>query len=395
VAFPNQELKGQVEALVKGMIRRVPASKVDYQIPHQSYLYSPATNLIPFLESSQGNRAVMGSKMQTQALSLVDREAPYVQVRAPSGKSFEEMMGHIINPSSPVDGTVAKIDKNYIYVRPSRKKESAPRKDKDEELIRVAYNNNFPLASKTYLHHHLSVKAGDKVNEGQFLGDSNFTKDGVLASGKNLRVAYMPYHGMNSNDAVVVSESAAKKLTSERMYKIVIPRNPDLSFKKIRHKVYYGHNYSKDQYNKLDDDGVVESGAQLLPTDPIVVGLRKTQPSADDLILGKLHRSLVKPFREFVQGWDHDNLGEVIDVVKTPKQFALTVKTQEPAVIGDKVSGRFGNKGVISKIIPDDQMIQDEEGNPIDMLLTSAGVVSRINPSQLIEAAVGKVVHKT
>jgi len=390
LAFPNQEIRGTVDAVDRGVVRRVPARKVNYQVPHQSRMYSPTTNLIPFLESAQGNRAVMGSKMQVQALSLVDREEPFVQVATPSGKSFENMIGKIINPYAPVSGVVKKVDDDFIYIRPHEKTAA-----RGPALVKVPYDKNFPLAAKTYLNHDLSVKPGDEVKAGQRLGDSNFTRNGTLALGKNMSVAFMPYYGANSNDAVVVSEAAAKKLTSERMYKIVIPKDPDLTFSANKHKSYYGHNYTKDQYKPIDTDGVVAPGTKLLPGDPVVVGVRKTELSPDDLILGKLHKSLAHPHREFTQGWDHDHEGEVIDVVKTPKRVTLTVKTREPAGIGDKIAGRYGNKGVISEIVPDGQMIQDEAGKPVDVLMTSAGVVSRINPSQIIETAVGKVVEKT
>ena len=396
IAFPNQKLTGKVDALVDGVIRKVPASKVDYQIPHTSLMYSPTTNLVPFMSNIQGNRAIMGSKMQTQAISLVHREAPYVQVEAPNGESFERMMAHTINPVSPVAGKIVKIDDDFIYVRPHTKKTGAvAKKDKDSDLVRIAYNRNFPLASKTHLDHEITVKPGDDVKENQMVAESNFTKDGVLALGKNMRVAFMPYYGANVNDAIAISGSAAKKFTSERMYKVIIPRDPDLTFKKDKHEAYYGHGYTKEQYRKLDNDGVIKPGMIVQPGDPVVVGLRKAPLSADDLILGRLHKSLANPNKEFLQDWGHDHPGEVIDVVKTPKRIAFTIKTQEPATVGDKASGRYGNKGVIAKIVPDDQMVRDEDGNPIDMLLPPSGVVSRVNPGQLLETAIGKVVAKT
>jgi len=391
VAFPGQQLRGQVEALDNGEIKRLAASRVQYQIPHASALYSPATNLVPFLESAQGNRAIMGSKMQVQALSLVGREAPMVQVKSQTGPTFERIMGGVINPVSPVSGVVKKIDKDYIYVQPDGEKTGA----KGNKYVKIPYETNFPLAAKTYLDHKLGVQKGDKVSAGQRLGESNFTDNGVLALGKNLRVGFMAYDGANSNDAVVVSEGGAKKLTSERMYKIVVPRDPDLTFSRDKHRTYYGHGYTKDQYKPIDKEGVIAPGTQINPGDPLVMGLRKTQLTADDVLLGRLHKSLARPFRENVHDWDHDHPGEVVDVVKTPKRIAITVKTREPAGIGDKVAGRYGNKGVISQIVPDDQMVRDEKDRPIDILMTPAGVVSRINPSQIIETAVGKVAEKT
>lgn len=334
VAFPNQELKGTVDALVDGVVRKVPASKVRYQIPHPSVMYSPTTNLIPFMESLRGNRAVMGSKMQTQALSLVDREEPLVQVQSPTGKSFEHHMGTLMNPIAPVGGTVSKVDDEYVYIRPDKQGKTAARGD---DTVKIPYEKYFPLAAKTHLNHDISVKPGDKVVAGQSLGESNFTRNGTLSLGKNMTVAYMPYYGANSNDAVVVSEGAAKKMTSERMYKIIIPRDPDVVFQKDKHRLYYGHAYTKDQYGVADPEGIVRPGTTINTGDPLAFSLRKSQMTADDLLLGRLHKSLVKPFREGSQIWDHDHPGEVVDVIKTPKRIAITVKTQEPLVVGDKL----------------------------------------------------------
>ena len=335
VAFPNQEIKGTVDALVNGVVRQVPASKVQYQIPHPSVLYSPTTNLLPFLESSQGNRAIMGAKHQTQALSLIEREEPYVQVRSQTGKSFEKLMGGVINPVTPVSGTVVKVDKDYVYIKPHKVKLGAT--DKDAGLIKIPYETNFPLAAKTFLHHDITVKEGDEVKAGQHLGESNFTRNGTLALGKNMSVAYMPYHGYNSNDAVVISEGAAKKLTSERMYKIVIPRDPDLTFNKDKHQVYYGNSYLRENYKNVDTEGVIKPGTQVHPGEPVIFSLRKSQLTSDDIMLGRLHKSLARPYRDSTHTWEHDHPGEVIDVVKTPKRITVTVRTKETMGIGDKL----------------------------------------------------------
>jgi DNA-directed RNA polymerase beta subunit len=333
VAFPQQVMKGKISALVNGRIATVQANKAQYQIPHSSVMYGPTSNLIPFMESLQGNRQLMGSKHQTQAISLIDREAPYVQVMSPSGKSFEHVMATIVNPTAPVSGTVEKVDGDYIYIRPNSKIAA----EKKPELVRVSYDSYLPMAAKTYLNHDVTVKAGDSVKAGDILAESNFTKDKTLALGKNLSVAYMPYYGANSNDAVVISSGAAKKLTSERLYKIVLPRDADMVFDRTKHKTYYGHTYGHDYYGGVDDEGVVKPGAKINGGEPVVFGLRKSTLTSDDVLLGRLHKSLVRPFRDATQTWDHDHPGEVIDVVKTPKRIALTIKTQEPMQIGDKL----------------------------------------------------------
>jgi len=565
VAFPHEKRTGKVMAFVNGEVQNVDASKVTHQMLHVSHQYSPATALVPMIHNIQGNRAIMGSKMGTQALPLVAREAPYVQVRSHVGPdvSFETVFGHMVVPVSPVKGTIEKIKDGFIYVRPHGMKpgektsafedyvaasidpDSADFEKvaaSDAGLVKVPYQQHFPFPSKTYLHHTLDVKPGDKVEEGQRLGDSNYTRNGTLALGKNLSVAYMPYYGLNSNDAVVISEGAAKKLTSEHMYREVFPLHSKLTLSKAKHAAYYGSKVTPSQYAKLDETGVIKVGSKVDPKDPLVLGLVKTEIQGADLMLGKISKALVKPFKEVSLLWEHGSPGKVIDVVRTGTQIAILVKTLESMNVGDKLcydemtevltdsgwkrfyavkmddaiatlkegkvefekplayhayatggrmcsvqtpevdlavtahhnmwacrqdsasewqlieaqalaasacawffntgfeevrtasvtpkdmvltenyagpvycltvpsgimyvrregkavwsgnSGRYGNKGVVSKIIPDHEMVQDEAGRPIDVLLTSAGVISRTNPAQVIETAVGKVVEKT
>lgn len=364
VAFANQPLKGQVMAFVNGEVQPVNASRVTHQMHHVSHQFSPATALIPMVHNIQGNRAIMGSKMGTQALPLLAREAPHVQVQSSSGKgvSYETVFGHMVVPTSPVKGTVEKVENGYVYIRPhgSTKKAEAldlsaiydtavrAAGDPDEEafekeaasdagLVKVPYQQHFPFPSKTFLHHTLEVKPGDKVEEGQRLGDSNFTRDGTLALGKNLSVAYIPYHGLNSNDAVVISQSAAKKLTSEHMYREVYGLNSRITLNKAKHRAHYGTKYTASQYNKLDESGVIKVGAKVDPKDPLVVGLVKTELQGTDLMLGRISKSLVKPYKEVVLSWDHGTPGVVSDVVRTATQIAILVKTEEQMQIGDKL----------------------------------------------------------
>lgn len=568
VAFPHQELRGMVDAFVDGHQTRVAASRVTHQLGHVKHLYSPATSLIPMIHSIQGNRAIMGSKMGTQALPLVEREAPLVQVRShhPEGHSFEAIYGHMIVPTAPVSGTVAKVDHEFIYLKPHAVKKAsdeavrhimvtghsgagkstyakalaarsglplyeydkvpglaeamlgndhetvtrlqraavadslknlktphvlegtallaapeltqghqvvlmdAPREailkarlDRmiqsalargrpadperrqakgvavydhyepmvdnfrklpgvelrtpgyvptekeasqlvavltektaagDAGLIKVPYYQKFPFPSKTFLDHSVDVKVGDKVEGGQRLAESNYTRNGVLALGKNLRVGYLPYYGYNSNDAVVISQAAAQKLTSEHMYREVFALS-GIELNRAKHQMYYGAKYPAASYAKLDDTGVIKKGAKVDPKDLLVAGLMKQSVSGTDAMLGRIGKTLVKPFKDVGLLWDHGVPGEVVDVIRTSGQITVLVKTREAMQVGDKLAGRYGNKGVVAKIVPDHEMLRDEQGNPLDLLLTSAGVVSRINPAQVIETAVSKVADKT
>lgn len=421
VAFPKQNLRGRkkIDVLRDGQVYSVNPNEADYEVPDPSRLYSPTTNLVPFLNSAQGNRNIMGSKMHTQALPLVERDVPYVQIQSwDPKKTVERQMGEMIVPMSPVDGTVEKIDKDYIYIRPSSMKKADADVELSRELqiafatptsqvggvktaaaradlVKVPYATDFPLMSKTYMHDDVTVQKGQKVRAGQTLADTNFTKDGTLALGKNMSIGYMPYYGFNSNDAVVISESAAKKLTSRHMYKETLAIDSSVVLGKNKHMANYGAKYSRPEYARLDEQGVVKRGQKVGYGDLLIAAMRKDQASSHAQLLGKLHKSLVKPYRDAAVTWDHEHEGEVVDVAITPKLITITVRMDAPMGVGDKLAGRYGNKGVVSKIIPDAQMVQDEAGKPIDILMTSAGVITRINPSQILETAVGKVAEKT
>jgi len=408
IAFPGEHVGPgkMVDAMAHGVVSRVSSDKVTHQLEHVADQYGPTSNLLPLVYGIQANRVLMASKHQGQALPLTYREAPLVQVASwKPGTSVEREMVKLIVPTARFAGMVTKIDDDHIHITPHTDKhasEAASEVETRLERVKVAatephklhYDVHFPLAAKTMLHNELTVKVGDRVEKDQLLAHSNFTKDGTLALGTNLRVAYMPYRGLNTNDGIVVSQGAADKLTSEHMYQHALSRDGDVQLGREKHRTYFGSRYTAEQYNKLDDDGVVKPGTTLHKGDLIVAGIRENKVTGDALLLGKLSKSLVKPYQEVTQVWTHDHPGTVIDVAKTAKQAAASVRTQETLQIGDKLSNRFGNKGVIAKIIPDHQMIQDEHGRPVDLLFTSAGIVSRINPAQVIETALGKVAEK-
>ncbi len=399
IAFPGETLKPgtHVDAMKNGQVMRVAAGDVTHQIESHHDQWGPTTNLLPFVYGIQGNRVLMASKHQGQALPLTHREAPLVQVASWNpNKSVEQEMVRLIVPTAPSAGVVHSIDDDHIHLTPTSPKHAELSNFVVKEAadsIKLHYDTNFPLAAKTALHNTLLVKPGDHVTAGQPLAESNFTRNGTLALGTNLRVGYMPYRGLNTNDGIVVSQGAADKLASEHMYQHALARDGEVQLGREKHRAYFGSRYSQAQYANLDDDGVVKPGTTLKTGDPIFVGVRPSRITGDAALLGKLSKSLVKPFEEIVETWSHDRPGTVVDVAKTPSRVAASVRTQEGLQIGDKLSNRYGGKGVIAQIVPDHQMVRDEKDRPIDLLFTSAGVVSRINPAQIIETAVGKVAE--
>jgi DNA-directed RNA polymerase beta subunit len=390
IAFPGQELKGNVEVMFQGRVQSMPASKVNYMVPSVNAMYGTSSNLIPFLDSIDGNRATMGAKMQGQALPLRESEPPLIQVASyRPGKSMEQEFGRFVTPTAPVTGTVTKIKDGYIYIKPEGQFKAAA------EPKKVPFFDNFPLASKTYLHDKLKVNVGDKVTEGQPLADTPYSRDGTLSLGRNLRTAYVSLRGMNSNDALVVSESAAEKMSSEHMFRNGLDVDKDMKLGRETHRTYYGNKFPNSIYEKLDKDGVVKPGMIVDPGDLLVAATQKTQLSSEAKMLGKLHKSLVKPVKDASLTWEEDTPGVVTDVVRSGNKVRVTVKTRNHLKIGDKLSGRYGNKGVISQILPDDQMIKDEQGRVIDVAISPTSVMSRINPAQVLETALAKVAEKT
>jgi DNA-directed RNA polymerase subunit beta len=401
VAFPGEHLGAGkiVDAMANGVVTRVKSQDVTHQLEHVAAQYGPTSNMLPLIYGIQANRVLMASKHQGQALPLTHREAPLVQVASwkPGVASVEQDLIKQVVPTARIAGTITKIDDGWIHIEPHTKHAATATAAPPPSVAagtRIHYDTYFPLAAKTMLHNTLTVKVGDRVEAGQTLASSNFSKDDTLALGTNLRVAYMPYRGLNTNDGIVVSQGAADKLLSEHMYQHSLSSNGTVQLGREKHRTYFGSRYGKTQYENLDDDGVVKPGVTLHKGDLIMAGVRENKAIGDAALLGKLSKSLVKPFEEIVETWQHDRPGVVVDVAKTSAHAAASIRTQEALQVGDKLANRFGNKGVIAKIVPDHQMIQDASGRVVDLLFTSAGIVSRINPAQVVETALGKVAEK-
>ena len=193
-----------------------PYSHARYLVPQAAQLFDEATNLIPFLQNNQGNRTMTASRQGTQAVSLHNREQPLVQVQAGGTKTWERMTGIDWSHPSPIDGKVVGI----THSKENGHAEAIQVQDAAGKKHEVQIYNHFPLNdSKTFIHSTPIVKIGDSVTRGQTLADSNFTRDGSLSLGTNLRVAYLPYKGYNFEDGIVISDSASKQLTSEHLHR--------------------------------------------------------------------------------------------------------------------------------------------------------------------------------
>lgn len=372
-----------VKAVRGGEFVNAPRSQVDYIFPSAKGFFSFAANMVPFLHSDQGNRAMMASKMIEQALPLKYREAPMVETQLSSGTTFGSMLGEAYSVRSPAEGRISKITKDAIVVKDARGKSHT-----------VNVPSKLPLNSHVYLDADPLVKVGDKVKSGQLLADSNFTKDGKMALGTGLRTAFIPYRGLNFEDAVVISDSAAKKLTSLHMHQesVDVDQGVVLSLKKF--KAYYPGILDAEATKKLDDDGVVRVGQKVKAGDVLIAALREEHMGPESDMLRKLHRSFVQPYRNAAVTWAYEDEGTVTDVAKSGKRVTVYVTTEEPAKVGSKLSNRHGAKGIVSAIIPDAQMPHSADGRPVQMIANPNGIIGRINLGQMLETAAGKIAER-
>jgi len=348
-------------------------------------MFDTSTNLIPFLDSLQGNRGLTAAKMKEQALPLKYRDKPLWRITDADGRDLNKNLGGLIAiPKAPVDGIVSKVtDDEIVVVEKSGTKHT------------VQMYNNFPLNSESFLHNETRVKPGDRVKKGDILADNNNTRDGEFAIGANLRVAYIPWKGYNYEDSTVVSESAAKKLTSEHLYGFNAKRSSKGVFSRDKFKAYYPEEVNTKKLSKLDKDGVIKVGEAVDHGDLLIAHMEKRAPTADDLALGRLDKQMKKDFANNSVKWDKEHKGVVTSVEKHGNSVTVNIKTEEQLKVADKISGLHGNKHIVSKILPDDEMPHTADGKLIDITMSPIGVSNRINTSQILEAAAGKVAEKT
>ena len=373
-------LSKRIPAIKGDKIQYVSRDEVDYELPNANSLMSRATAMIPFPQSIKGQRLLMGARFTQQAMPLQEPEAPLVQTAGPEGSSLHKEMGKSVGAAyAPIAGVVVGVTPDEIKIR-----------TQTGEIKSVDLYNNYPSARKTTVHNTPLVQKGQPVAEGELLAKSNFTDDtGTAAIGRNLRVAYMAAEGDTIEDAFVISESAAKKLTSEAMYKSDLDLSDVDTTDKKDYQSIYSDKFNPEQYAKIADDGVVRVGTEVQPGDPLILGFGKKEGKH----VGALMTSPRSQTTDRAQVWEHHAPGVVTDVTRTRKGIKVTVKSYDAMKAGDKLSGRFGNKGVTATIRPDEQMPMTEDGEPVEVIANALGIVSRTNPGALAEALLGKVAR--
>ena len=382
VAFPGQMATNEpfVQALVGDKAQYVPREKVDYELSHYTNSFGPMANMVVMKSASFPQRGSMGSRMLTQSLPIANAEAPLVQAGIPgTSRSFEEKYGEFAGAvRSKVSGTVTSITPDEIKV-----------KDAEGKSHTFELDNYRPYNRKCFVHNTPSVTVGQQVGNGDLLAKSNFTDDkGTVAVGLNPRVAFTSWRGKNYEDAIVVSDAFAKRAKSVHMYQHSLEADANTKPSKNAFVSIFPTKYDKEILKKYDSDGVILPGQSVDTDDPLILAVKQRQVGP------KLGRRAYS-WADASVTWDHHDQGLVTDVHKGRDGIHVIVKAEVPTQVGDKLSGRIGNKGVISELIPEDQMPRDKDGKPFEVLLNPLGLISRGNSSQAIEMALGKIADLT
>ena len=373
-----------------GEVAFVSDKEIDYMDVSPKQICSVTTALIPFLEHDDANRALMGSNMQRQAVPLVKTEAPYV------GTGMEENVARDSGEAliSNISGTVEEVSGDEISV-----KEEGTNKKHRFEVLKFKRSNQATSWNQKPL-----VKVGTKVKPGDVLADGPSTQGGELAIGKNLLVGYMPWDGYNFEDSIVISERLVKEdvLTSVHIAEHEIEaRDTKLGEEEITRDI---PNVAEEVLMDLDEMGIVRIGAEVSPGDYLVGKVTpkgETELTPEERLLRAIFGEKAREVRDTSLRVPHGERGKVIDVQILKRddgadlppgvnqKVRVYVAIQRKIQVGDKLSGRHGNKGVISKILPIEDMPYMEDGTPLDIMLSPLGVPSRMNLGQILETHLG------
>lgn len=382
VAFPEyyNSTEKYIPAMIGNKIEYLPRGEVKYFLPSGDAMFGLSSNMIPLKAGIKAGRLLMAQKHQTQAVSLTNRMAPYVQTQDPNDDkhSVEHNIGKLMGAVfADGEGKVTAVDNDSVTVRYL-----------DGTKHTYSLYNNYHMNRKTIFHNTPEVKVGDIVKPGQVLASSNYTdKDGNASLGTQLRVAWMPYKGENYLDGIVVSEDAAKKFTSIHSYSSELDKDKGTTIGKQQYLAAFPTEFTKDQMETMDKDGTVKPGTVLHYGDPMILAYTKRASTP-----GSLHRELN---RNAAVKWEHEFPATVIDVVNSPGGVKVYTKAELPLQSGDKIVARFANKGTTARVVPTSEMPIAADGRPIEVLLGPTGIVSRVNTAQLVEAMLGKVAEKT
>lgn len=393
-AATNRDASGKIlgdliEARKKGEPELVHPKDVEYMEVATGQAFSVATTMIPFLEHDDANRSLMGSNMQKQATPCIIPEVPFVATGIEENAARDS--GRLVLAQEA--GTVTYADARKVVVKNSKGKEA------EYTLVSFSRTNNTSM-----FHQRVSVSVGDKVKVGDVLADTSSSADGQIAIGQNARIAFMSWAGSNYEDAIVISERLVKnsKFTSIHVDEFVAyVRDTKLGAEVTTYDI---PNVSEAKLKNLDEEGVVRIGAEVRAGDILVGKVTpkgETQLTPEERLLRSIFGEKAKDVKDTSLRMEAGKRGRIVGVRVFSrdngdqlesgiiKRIHIEVAQLRNISVGDKLAGRHGNKGVISRVLPEEDMPYTKEGKPIDIILTPLGVPSRMNLGQILEMHLG------
>ncbi len=386
-------LPATVPARLKGVPGTCLRKEVDFVDVATDQMISISTSLIPFIEHSDANRVLMGSNMQRQAVPTVKPEAPLV------GTGEEERAAHYSGQVivSDVHGVVSEVDASGVTVKTEHGAKTYP-------LYKFKRSNQSTCMSQRPI-----VNVGDKVKPGQVLADGPATEEGVLALGKNLLVAFLPWRGANFEDAIILSERVAREDFFTSIYIetfVCLVRDTKLGAEITTPDI---PNVAEDKLRNLDAEGIVRIGAEVRANDILVGKISpkgESELTSEERLLRAIFGEKARDVKDSSLTLPHGKQGRVIGIKIFSrdkgdklepgiiKKIQVEVAQLRKVSAGDKLAGRYGNKGVISQVRKMEDMPYLEDGTPVDIVLNPLGVASRMNLGQILETHLGLAAKK-
>ncbi|NNC11923.1 DNA-directed RNA polymerase subunit beta [Planctomonas sp. JC2975] len=373
-----------------GEVDLVPADQIGYMDVSPRQMVSVGTSLIPFLEHDDANRALMGANMQRQAVPLVRSESPNVGTGMEGYAAIDA--GDVLTAEK--SGVVAEVSADAVTIQ------------LDEGGTQTYYLRKFDRSNQgTSYNHRVIVNAGERIEAGEVIADGPATENGELALGKNLLVAFMPWEGYNYEDAIILSQNLVKDDTLSSIHieeYEVDARDTKLGKEEITRDL---PNVSQDLLADLDERGIIRIGAEVRPGDILVGKVTpkgETELSAEERLLRAIFNEKSREVRDTSLKVPHGEQGTVIGVKVfdavdgddelgsgVNQRVVVFIAQKRKITAGDKLAGRHGNKGVISRILPVEDMPFLADGTPVDVILNPLGVPGRMNFGQVLEIHLG------
>lgn len=389
-------VEGRVLARKKGgEVDLFPADEIGYMDVSPRQMVSVATSLIPFLEHDDANRALMGANMQRQAVPLLRSDSPFVGTGMEGYAAVDA--GDVVTADKA--GVVAEVSADSVTVQ------------LDEGGTQTYYLRKFDRSNQgTSYNNRVIVSAGDRIEAGEVIADGPATDNGELALGKNLLVAFMPWEGHNFEDAIILSQNLVKDdvLSSIHIEEYEVDaRDTKLGKEEITRDL---PNVSPDLLADLDERGIIRIGAEVRPGDILVGKVTpkgETELSAEERLLRAIFNEKSREVRDTSLKVPHGEQGTIIGVKVFDAQdgddelgsgvnqrVVVYIAQKRKITEGDKLAGRHGNKGVISKILPVEDMPFLADGTPVDVILNPLGIPGRMNFGQVLETHLGWVAKQ-